>query len=164
VACKKGKEIVDIRNKFLRALFMCAEKMQQIPVLPDNSGIILSECLHEAGHMSFSEEVKLIKEMVKFLQENCGVQNIYVKYHHFDRPYKREIFNRLRIEEISLGSLPYEILHICLRPKYVAAFCSSAFFYCSFLESSSKLIAFCGGRKNWGKVSELFSQRGILVV
>ena len=65
-----------------------------------------------------------------FLKNECGIKNIYVKYHHFDPPSKKEIFNALGVKEISSPNLSYEILHPYLNPEYVVPVGSGALFYC----------------------------------
>jgi hypothetical protein len=158
---KIDKEIVDISNQFRNMLPMCLQNVQPISPLPPASGIILSE---RSRIISGKDEIRLIRKMISFLKNECGIKNIYVKYHHFDPPSKKEIYNALGVREISSPNLPYEILHPYLNPEYVVSVGSAALFYCSLFENRTKFVAFCREEKSMAGISKLYRQRGIIVV
>jgi len=162
----QNKIIIDINKEFKEAILLLSNLVHlDVPSLPDGSAVILSQPLHEAKLMSFDEEKLVILAMIRFLNENekINIKQIYVKLQHNDSEYKREFYSELGMYIINNQDYPYEILHLKLKPNRVLSFSSSALFYCSFFDSPSKFISFCGNNHRFEKIASLFKAQKIFV-
>ena len=162
VPVRAGKRIVDIGEQFAAARrSMAHATAREIQALPPRSAVVLSE---RSWAVSASQERRLITEMLRHLRERCGVEHVYVKFHHFDPPEKKELYARLGCrEEVGSPHIPYEILHARLTPDYVVSISSAALFYCSLSGEPGLRMAFCGGLRGFEKVAALYSRSRVCV-
>lgn len=165
---QQEKQIINISSEFKEVILTFSESINGVSPLPLGSGLILSETFSPTAG-SIQEEKRLINDMVAFLKKRCRNENIFVKYHHYDPPYKREIFRSYGVKELICPSVPYELLHPHLKPEYLISYWSSALVYSFMLGYPGQFVAFCGSYGNcrrslYRRTAEFYSHHGIEVI